>query len=122
MTNNNTKGLKRKDKKGRILRLGESQQSDGRYRFSYMLDGKQKSFYSWKLEKTDRLPVGKRDCISLREKEKEIQQKLDRQLRPRDMTVLELCKKYMSIRDVSLKKNSVLSHKKAYKMLEKDSF
>ena len=122
MTNNNTKGLKRKDKKGRILRLGESQQSDGRYRFSYMLDGKQKSFYSWKLEKTDRLPAGKRDCISLREKEKEIQQKLDRQLRPRDMTVLELCKKYMSIRDVSLKRNSVLSHKTAYNMLEKDAF
>ena len=87
MTNNNTKGLKRKDKNGRILRLGESQQSDGRYRFSYMLDGKQKSFYSWKLEKTDRLPAGKRDCISLREKEKEIQQKLDRQLRPRDMVL-----------------------------------
>lgn len=81
-----------------------------------------KRFYSWKLEKTDRLPAGKRDCISLREKEREIQQKLDRQLRPRDMTVLELCKKYMSIRDVSLKKNSVLSHETAYHMLEKDAF
>ena len=32
MKNDNTKNVKRKDKKGRVLRTGETQQPDGRYR------------------------------------------------------------------------------------------
>lgn len=76
MKNDNTKGLKRKDKKGRILRTGESQQPDGRYRYSYTVSGKQKSVYSWRLEETDRLPAGKRQCVALRTQEKEIQEKI----------------------------------------------
>lgn len=62
---------KRRDKKGRILRNGESQRADGRYTFVYTdCYGKQKFLYSWKLESTDPLPVGRRPCQSLREKEK----------------------------------------------------
>lgn len=64
---------KRRDKKGRILRNGESQRADGRYAFVYTdCYGKQKFLYSWKLESTDPLPVGRRPCQSLREKEKVI--------------------------------------------------
>ena len=64
---------KRRDKKGRILRNGESQRADGRYAFVYTdCFGKQKFLYSWKLESTDPLPVGRRPCQSLREKEKVI--------------------------------------------------
>ena len=64
---------KRRDKKGRILRNGESQRADGRYAFVYTdCFGKQKFLYSWKLESTDSLPAGRRPCQSLREKEKAI--------------------------------------------------
>ena len=41
---------KRRDSKGRILQNGESQMSDGRYRYFYYVGGKQKNLYSWKLE------------------------------------------------------------------------
>ena len=62
---------KRRDKKGRILRNGESQRADGRYAFVYTdCFGKQKFLYSWKLESIDPLPAGRRPCQSLREKEK----------------------------------------------------
>ena len=64
---------KRRDKKGRILRNGECQRDNGLYQFDYVdIFGKAKCVYSWKLEETDPLPKGKRKCISLREKEKEI--------------------------------------------------
>lgn len=56
----------RKDHKNRILREGESQDKEGRYRYTYYENGKQKCFYSWKLETNDKLPVGKKDCIALR--------------------------------------------------------
>ena len=61
---------KRRDSKNRILRNGESQRKDGRYAFKYIdSTGKQQFVYSWKLERTDKLPQGKRNDISLREKE-----------------------------------------------------
>lgn len=64
---------KRKDSKGRILRDGENQMKDGRYRYQYMdCRGKRCAVYSWKLVETDRTPPGKRDDISLREKIKQI--------------------------------------------------
>ena len=52
---------KRRDKRNRVLRSGESQSADGRYRFTYYENGKQRCIYSWKLETTDRLPAGKRE-------------------------------------------------------------
>ena len=86
---------KRRDSKNRILRNGESQRQDGRYAFKYIVaTGKQQFVYSWKLEKTDKTPQGKRDDISLREKEKLILKDLDDEIVPRggEMTVLELVK------------------------------
>ena len=57
--NERKRDQKRRDKKGRILRNGESQRADGRYAFVYTdCYGKQKFLYSWKLEPTDSLPVG----------------------------------------------------------------
>ena len=65
--------VKRRDNKNRVLRNGESQRKDGRYAYTYVdANGKQKFLYSWKLEKTDKLPQGKRDCVALREKIKHI--------------------------------------------------
>lgn len=64
---------KRRDNKGRILRTGESQRKDGRYAYKYTdAYGKPQFVYAWKLVSTDKTPAGKRDDISLREKEKEI--------------------------------------------------
>ena len=69
---------KRRDNRNRILRSGESQRKDGRYAYKYTdTFGKVQFVYAWKLVPTDKTPAGKRDDISLREKEKEIQKDLD---------------------------------------------
>lgn len=51
---------KRRDSKNRILRTGESQDADGRYKFRYIdSNGKRKTVYSWRLVATDSIPAGK---------------------------------------------------------------
>ena len=69
---------KRRDKKGRILREGETQRENGRYEFKYRdADGIRRTKTSWRLVPEDRVPLGKRDSgLSLREIEKEIQRDL----------------------------------------------
>lgn len=65
---------KRKDSRGRNLKDGEIQLADGRYKFQYAdCNGQRKAVYSWRLVPTDRTPPGKRDGLSLREKEEEIE-------------------------------------------------
>ena len=52
---------KRRDSKGRILHNGEVQQKDGRYRFKYYdSTGKDRYLYSWRLDRNDKTPAGKR--------------------------------------------------------------
>ena len=64
---------KRKDHKGRILKTGESQRKDGLYMYRYQdVFGERQCIYSWKLTEFDKTPKGKKDDISLREKEEEI--------------------------------------------------
>lgn len=89
--------VKRRDKKGRILHDRESQSSDGRYRYTYYENGKQKALYSWKLEKTDKLPAGKRECKALREQIAELQWAKERNIafRGNGVTVLELVERYI---------------------------
>lgn len=66
---------KRRDKRNRILHNGETQRPDGRYRFKYTdSDGKERCIYSWRLEHNDPHPKDKRKDLSLREKEKQIEQ------------------------------------------------
>lgn len=68
---------KRRDNKGRLLRMGESQRKDGKYEFKYVdFDGERKTIYSWRLVKSDSSPANKRQDLSLREKEEQIQTKL----------------------------------------------
>lgn len=96
---------KRRDNKNRILRNGESQRSDGRYAYKYTdKNGKVQFIYSWKLTTTDATPKGKRDCISLREKEKEIQKNILDGIDTacKKITVCDLYAKQINIRkDVS---------------------
>ncbi len=69
---------KRRDSKGRVLRNGESQRSDGKYMFRYTDGtGERHTVYSWKLVSTDKLKEGQRDSQALRDMEKRILKDLD---------------------------------------------
>ena len=73
----------RKDHKGRKLWNGESQRKDGKYEYKYQdASGKRKTVYSWKLTPSDTMPKGKRNDLSLREKEQLIQKELNSNLVP----------------------------------------
>lgn len=106
---------KKRDTKGRVLRPGESQQKDGRYRYTYYIKGKQYCFYSWKLEDTDRVPLGKRPCISLRSQIKELNKSRERGIafRGDNLSVLNLVEKYLDIQNANKKIRT--STKKAYR-------
>ena len=89
---------KRRDNKGRILKTGESQKKNGQYIYQYTNSfGERKVIYSWKLVTTDKVPAGKREDVSLREKIKEIERKLEQELiiTGQNMTVLQLVQKYI---------------------------
>lgn len=89
------------DSKGRKLLPGETQEKNGRYRYTYYVNRTQRCFYSWKLEDTDRLPKGKRPCESLRRKIKEFNKAREQGIafRGNDLTVKELVEKYLAIHD-----------------------
>lgn len=115
---------KRRDNRNRILRNGESQRKDGRYAYKYIdATGKQQFVYSWKLEKTDKLPEGKRDCLSLREKERQILRDLDDQIAPRggEMTVLELVQKYIR-QKTGVRPNTEAGYQTVVNILKQEKF
>lgn len=71
-------GTKRTDKKGRILKDGESQRPDGMYRYRYTdAEGIRRDIYSNRLVPTDRTPHGCKEDVSLREKEKQVNRDLE---------------------------------------------
>ena len=116
----------RKDTKGRNLRTGESQIKSGaykgRYTYKYVdANGKPHFLYSWKLEPHDKMPKGKRQDLSLREKERNLQRD---QLNGIDhsganMTVLELYKKHIRL-NAQVKPSTQGSRERRIKRLEKD--
>lgn len=115
---------KRRDRKGRILRNGESQRTDGRYAYVYTdCFGKQKFAYSWKLEPTDPLPAGKKPCISLREKEKEIKREIDSGIMPYggNLTVLELVNRYLK-QKTGVRHNTQANYKFVVNIIKKEEF
>ena len=113
---------KRRDNKGRILRTGESQRADGRYMYKYVnRAGETKVVYSWKLVATDRVPIGKRDDLSLREKEREIQRDLEDGIdtKGKKMTLCELYAKKTAQR-INVKKNTLAGRKYLMDALKQD--
>ena len=115
---------KRRDSKNRILRNGESQRKDGRYAYKYIdSTGKQQFVYSWKLERTDKLPPGKRNDISLREKEKMILKDLDDEIVPRggEMTVVELVRKYI-LQKTGVRHNTEANYNFVLNIIKKEDF
>lgn len=116
--------VKRRDNKNRILRNGESQRKDGRYTYSYFdADGKQKFIYSWKLENSDKLPIGKRECESLRSQIKKLKKDIDDEIVPYGggITVLQLVKKYVS-RKRGVRYNTRYIYDYAIKVISEDIF
>lgn len=84
---------KRRDNRNRILHEGEYQRADGRYRFRYVdIHGNEGNLYSWRLDNNDPIPKGKKMELSLREKEKQLEQDMFNGLVPGGggLTVLEL--------------------------------
>lgn len=113
---------KRRDNKGRILRTGESQRADGRYMYKYVnRAGETKVVYSWKLVATDRVLKGKRDDLSLREKEREIQRDLEDGIdtKGKKMTLCELYAKKTAQRS-NVKKNTQAGRKYLMDVLKQD--
>ncbi len=111
----------RKDSKGRKLWTGESQEKDGRYRYKYVDSlGKRKSVYSWKLTPSDAVPKGKRQDISLREKEKLIQRDLDDGIATNggDIILLDLVQKYVDQKQ-NMKPNTLQNYRSTLNTLKK---
>lgn len=109
---------KRKDSRGRNLKDGEIQQADGRYKYQYQdANGQRKAVYSWKLLPTDRTPSGKRDDLSLREKEEEIaadnRDGIDGKA-ARKITLNEMFEAYMAGK-VNLKQSTATNYRYMYK-------
>ena len=115
---------KRKDNKGRVLHNGEYQQSNGRYRFMYYDGtGKERYLYSWRLDKNDRMPEGKRQGSSLREQEKELQVNQFSRLSSDggNLTVLELVRRYTATK-VGVRESTKAGYQTTINFLEKDPF
>lgn len=116
--------VKRRDNKNRVLRNGESQRADGRYVYVYVDgNGKQKFLYSWKLENTDKLPYGKRECMSLRDKIKLLNRDLNDGIVSQggNLTVLELVKKYIG-QKTGVRHNTEANYNFVINIIAKDEF
>ena len=114
----------RRDNKNRILRPGESQEPDGRYKFRYTdANGKRKSVYSWRLVATDKIPYGKRDNMPLREQEKAINRDIEDEIVPEGggMTVLQLVRRYTATK-TGVKITTKAGYTTVIHVLEKDPF
>lgn len=117
------RGRIRRDSKHRVLRAGESIRADGKYQFKYHVDGKPHFVYSWKLEPTDKLPAGKKPCLSLRELEKQIGYDLESQSDPmrKNITVSELVERYLSTK-TGAKHSTVANYNFVKNILKNEPF
>lgn len=86
-----------KDSKGRKLKENESQRKDGMYQYRYTVDGKRYTIYAWRLLPSDKTPAGKKEKLSLREMEEQIQKDLlsGIQVSKSKITVNEQVRKYL---------------------------
>ncbi len=115
---------KRRDKKGRVLHFGEMQMPDGRYRYKYKDNsGCSKVVYSWKLDRNDLVPVGKKNMLSLRELEKEIQANLFDNIAVNggNHTVLSLVEKYIATK-TGVRPTTKAGYGTVVNLLKKDPF
>lgn len=114
---------KRRDHKNRVLRSGEYQDADGRYRYTFTENKKRHVIYSWRLVKTDPLPDGKRECVPLRDQIEEIRKLKDKGVLygSGQMTVLELVAKYLKTK-TGVKESTKAGYKTVVNVLKNDPF
>ena len=117
------RGQTRRDSKRRVLRPGESVRADGKYQYKYHIDGKPHFVYSWKLEPTDKLPKGKKPCLSLRELEKQVNTDLDLLINIVDgqMTVCELVDRYLKTK-TGVRQSTKQGYVTVQRLLAKEAF
>ena len=117
------RGQTRRDSKRRVLRPGESIRADGKYQYKYHIDGKPHFVYSWKLEPTDKLPKGKKPCLSLRELEKQVNTDLDLLVNIVDgqMTVCELVDRYLKTK-TGVRQSTKQGYATVQRLLAKEAF
>lgn len=115
--------VKKRDHKNRVLRPRESQMPDGRYRYMYYENGKQKSIYSWKLEPTDKMPAGARPSLSLREKVAELQRQemIFGNYITGNYTVLDLVERYIAQKQ-GVQQSTKEGYKTIVNFLKRDRF
>ena len=115
---------KRRDNKGRILRSGESQMKDGRYRYRYTDSfGKKQAVYSWRLERYDKRVPGKKDGPALREIERQIQADRYDMITSNggNLTVLKLVEKYVATK-MGVRPTTKAGYGTVVNILKKDPF
>lgn len=114
----------KKDSKGRNLYAGESQLSDGRYRYRYTdKNGKRHSVYSWKLTASDKVPQGKKNGLSLRQKEKEIKKDIENGIDTvlsANMTLNDMFDKYIDMK-TNLKESTKINYIYLYNLHVKNN-
>ena len=117
------RGQTRRDSKRRVLRPGESVRADGKYQYKYHIDGKPHFVYSWKIEPTDKLPKGKKPCLSLRGLEKQVNTDLDLLINIVDgqMTVHELVDLYLKTK-TGVRQSTKQGYVTVQRLLAKESF
>lgn len=113
---------KRRDKKGRLLQKGESQEKNGRYKYRYTdTCGKRKTVYSWRLTQADSIPPNTKKDTPLRELEQEIQSMSLQGVSSSDLTVIELVDRYLYTK-TGVKPNTKVNYNFVRNILKKESF
>lgn len=117
------RGQTRRDTKNRVLRPGESVRANGKYQYKYHIDGKPHFVYSWKLEPTDKLPKGKKPCLSLRELEKRINAEMAvlSNIVDGQMTVCELVDRYLKTK-TGVRQSTKQGYVTVQRLLAKEKF
>ena len=115
---------KRRDNKGRLLRNGEYQMTDGRYRYRFVdAFGVTQTIYSIRLDSRDPVPAGKKKTPSLREKEKQVQADLFDKVSSNggNFTVLELVEKYIKTK-INVRPTTKKGYGTVVNLLKEDPF
>lgn len=87
------------------------------------MNGVEHNIYSWRLDKNDPLPKGKKKELSLREKEKQIEMDMFDNIVSNggNYTVIELVEKYVSLK-TGVRHNTEAGYKTVLNVLKNDSF
>ena len=97
--------------------------TEKKYQYKYQIDGKPQFVYSWKLEPADKLPKGKKPCLSLRELEKQVNTDLDLLVNIVDgqMTACELVDRYLKTK-TGVRQSTKQGYVTVQRLLAKEAF